>query len=90
MPEVPERISRWSEEPYYLQLAAIIAGQIERGELKPGEALPTEPQLMGAYGVARGTVRRALRVLREWGYIETIYKRGSRVRPRGDWGPPQG
>ncbi len=75
-------IDRWAEEPYYQQLAAILRADIRSGGLGPGEALPSEPQLMHTYGVSRGTVRKALEVLRDEGLIETVRRRGSRVRPR--------
>ena len=40
--------------PVYQQLAAIIRGQIERGELTPRSPLPSESYLQQRYGVARG------------------------------------
>ncbi len=79
-------IDRWSEVPYYEQLAALLADQIRSGGLAPGEPIPSEPRLMQDYGgVARGTVRRALELLREQGWIETVYRRGSRVAPPDRW-----
>lgn len=42
--------------------------------------LPTETQLMEKYGVSRNTVRRAMELLREEGYIETRRGSGSIVR----------
>lgn len=38
-------------------------GQIDRGELAPGAALPSEPELCEAFGVSRITIRRALKEL---------------------------
>src|SRR6266699_2273937 len=58
-----EEIDRWNPEPVYLQLAAILRGQIKRGELVPRQPLPSESYLTGAYGVSRGTARRAVQVL---------------------------
>ena len=78
-------IDRWSEEAYYLQLAAIIRGQIEAGDLAPGDPLPSEARYMQEYGQARNTVRQALEVLRESGHIETHKRRGSRVLGREHW-----
>lgn len=82
---MPRGIDRWSEEPYYRQLASILRREIRAGHPAPGEALPSEPQLMRAHGVSRGTVRQALEVLRDEGYVQTVHRRGSRVRPREDW-----
>jgi GntR family transcriptional regulator len=70
--------------PLYVQLADTIAEQIERGELAPGQILPSEPYLMGTHGVSRGTARAALRLLRERGLIVTLPGKGSFVVPSGD------
>jgi GntR family transcriptional repressor for pyruvate dehydrogenase complex len=44
-------------------LAGHIRGQIIRRELKEGDALPTESELMERFGVSRPTLREAIRVL---------------------------
>jgi GntR family transcriptional regulator, transcriptional repressor for pyruvate dehydrogenase complex len=44
-------------------LAARIRGQIARGELKEGDSLPAESELMDTFGVSRPTLREAMRVL---------------------------
>ncbi len=74
-----EEIDRWNPEPVYLQLAAILRGQIKRGELVPRQPLPSESYLTGAYGVSRGTARRAVQVLRDEGLVHTIPQRGTYV-----------
>ena len=66
----------------YLQLAAILRGQIERGELVPRQPLPSESYLVGNYGVSRGTARRAVQVLRDEGLVVTIPQRGTYVSER--------
>jgi GntR family transcriptional regulator, transcriptional repressor for pyruvate dehydrogenase complex len=43
--------------------AAQLRGRIIRGELKEGEALPSEAELMEQFQISRPTVREALRVL---------------------------
>jgi GntR family transcriptional regulator len=68
--------------PLYEQLADAISEQIERGELAPGQLLPSEPYLMGEQGVSRGTVRAAMRMLRERGLIVTLAGKGSFVTER--------
>jgi GntR family transcriptional regulator len=67
----------------YLQLAAILRGQIERGELVPRQPLPSESYLVGQYGVSRGTARRAVQVLRDEGLVRTIPQRGTYVAESG-------
>lgn len=50
-------------KPLYRQIADRIREQITCGELKPGDALPTESALQTEFGVSRVTVRQALRQL---------------------------
>jgi GntR family transcriptional repressor for pyruvate dehydrogenase complex len=49
--------------PAYQVLADDLRGQITSGRLRPGERLPTEPELCVRSGVSRSTVREALRLL---------------------------
>ena len=78
-------IERWSEEPYYLQLATILRRRIRDGEFPPGMPLPSESHLCQTYQLSRWVVRRALGVLGDEGYTRTVAKRGTVVRPREDW-----
>ncbi|TQS24142.1 winged helix-turn-helix transcriptional regulator [Microbispora sp. KK1-11] len=57
-----------------------IAGRIERGDLKPGQRLPSELDLSEQYGVARMTVRRAMKELRERGLIRSVHGKGTYVQ----------
>ncbi|WP_344447388.1 GntR family transcriptional regulator, partial [Kitasatospora nipponensis] len=66
----------------YLQIADDIAAQIRSGALAPGAAVPSETELMARYGVASGTVRKAIAELRTMQLIETHHGRGSFVRSR--------
>lgn len=61
----------------YRQLAQWIAGAVESGELKSGDALPTEVQLADYTGLSVDTVRSALKLLRERGVIVTAQGIGS-------------
>ena len=56
-----------------------LAGKIERGELRPGEQLPTVAALCDTYDVSRVTVLKVLRSLAESGLIEVIPRWGSFV-----------
>lgn len=69
-------------EPVYRQLAAIIRDRIESGQLRPDRPIPSESQLYREFGVARGTVRKAVEVLRNDGLVDTVAGRGSFVRRR--------
>ena len=68
--------------PKYAQVIAELQRRIESGEYSPGSLMPSEHQLSGEFGIARPTVVRALRVLRQEGWIETQQGKGSFVRGR--------
>lgn len=70
--------------PLYVQLADLLAGMIKSGELKEGDPLPSESYLQQEYGLARGTVRSAIRVLRERGLVTTAPQRGTYVNRRAE------
>ncbi|GHA34689.1 GntR family transcriptional regulator [Devosia pacifica] len=73
-----------SSDPLYMQLASALRVMVERGELRGGEALPSERSLMKATGYSRVTVRSAVEDLFRDGLI---YKRpgaGSYVSPLVD------
>src|SRR5947208_1536000 len=57
-------------------VAAELRRQIVRGELKAGDALPPETNLMEQFGVSRPTLREAFRVLESEALITV--RRGSR------------
>jgi GntR family transcriptional regulator len=63
----------------YVRIAEDIAARIASGELTPGTRLRAERDLAEHYGVAYGTIRRAMKVLREQGLIKTIHGRGTFV-----------
>jgi DNA-binding GntR family transcriptional regulator len=64
----------------YRAVADDIAGQIERGELKPGARLPSLDALAEHYGIARMTARRAVRELTERGLVTVVIGKGTYVR----------
>lgn len=78
----PPAIEHRGEEPPYQQVASWLRGRIESGDLRPGDVLPSEKDLMDGTGLARVTVRKAMRVLRDEGLIYTVATRGSYVARR--------
>jgi GntR family transcriptional regulator len=80
--DVPE-IDYRGELPPHRQIAAWIVARIETGELREGQAIPSEKELQDLFGVARTTARRAIAYLREIGAVRTVPGRGSYVNPRG-------
>src|SRR5271169_4720259 len=71
-----------SDRAVYKQIADHLRDAIGRGGLAGGDQLPSEAQLMAHYGVARMTVRNALRVLQDQGLITAEHGRGVYVRTR--------
>lgn len=72
-------IDRNSPMPLYYQLKQILTTQIESGELKPGDILPTEHQIQEIYDVSRTTVRQALAELEAEGKVSRYRGRGTFV-----------
>ena len=68
--------------PKYAKIITEVQRRIESGEYPPGSLLPSEHQLSAEFGTARPTVVRALRVLRQEGWIDTQQGKGSFVRGR--------
>ena len=56
-----------------------IAGKVSRGELASGALLPGEADIAAEYHVAKMTVRRAVRELRERGLVRTVAGKGCYV-----------
>ena len=69
-----------SFEPVYRQLARILREQIQAGELRAGQALPSEASLSQRFGVGRDAVRDALASLRGEGLVITTRGIGTFVR----------
>ena len=61
-------------------IVAWIEDMILKGELKPGERLPNEPDLARMFGVSRGALREALSVLKAKGIVERRPGRGTYIR----------
>jgi GntR family transcriptional regulator len=68
--------------PVYLQVADILRAAIERGELAPDRAIPSEARLMQEHGIARETARKAVRVLADEGLVYVVQGRGVYVTQR--------
>ena len=69
-------------QPVYQQIAAILRGRIESGELASDRRVPSESTLMQEYGVARETARKAVRVLVGEGLVYVVQGRGAYVAKR--------
>jgi GntR family transcriptional regulator len=52
-----------SFQPLYVQIKGLLEKSLEAGEWRPGEAIPSETELAGRFGVSQGTVRKAIDAL---------------------------
>ncbi|MFJ3188560.1 GntR family transcriptional regulator [Streptomyces halstedii] len=75
-------MSEASPRGTYLVISEALRKQIEEGGVNG--ALPSEADLMRSHGVARNTVRRALKVLEAEGSVESVPGIGWRVARGGD------
>jgi DNA-binding GntR family transcriptional regulator len=67
--------------PKYQQLAELIRQRILDGTYLTGEQLPPEVTLMQESGYSRDTVRSAVKVLRETGWVTVTHGLGTFVNP---------
>lgn len=66
--------------PRYQRLRDELVALITAGRWRPGETIPTEQSLAQSYGVAVGTVRKAVDLLVGEGMLERFQGRGTFVR----------
>lgn len=64
----------------YAKVADHIAARIEEGDLPDGAMLPAERDMAEGYGVAVGTIRRAVDELRRRGLVVTLPSKGTYVK----------
>jgi DNA-binding GntR family transcriptional regulator len=74
VPEIEEVL------PKYLQIANYLRDQIIRGDLRPGQEVPSERELAATWNVARPTATKALEALRGQGLVESRRGSGTYVR----------
>lgn len=85
MTSQPIRSSSPSRDPIAAeQVVAYVRGLIERGELRPGDRLASERELVEAIGVSRPSVRAGLRSLATMGVVKTRQGAGTFITA----GPP--
>jgi GntR family transcriptional regulator len=68
--------------PEHERIAARLRGDILRGVYNPGQALPTEADMVQTFGAGRSVVRRAIRMLRQEGLLTVRRGRGMFVQLR--------
>lgn len=80
------QVVRWKQEegrmtengkPKYYTLMEELKEKIISGRIQPGEKLPSENQFTVQYSLSRHTVRKALSLLEQEGYIEACHGKGT-------------
>lgn len=66
----------------YLQLGTLFRRKVETGEWPLGEQIPTIDRLAEEYGVAKLTIRQALRLLEQDGLIDRFRAKGTFVKAK--------
>ncbi len=73
--------SRTPAHPFRV-LADTIAAKVQRGDLKPGDQIPSVRALAKEYGVTTATAQKAVKLLTDDGYVTTVQGLGIFVADR--------
>lgn len=71
-----------SKTPKYITIKESFIKNIEQGHYQPGEAIPSDNELMRTLNVSKSTITQALKSLEAEGYITRQQGKGSFVRDR--------
>ncbi|MFC4115918.1 winged helix-turn-helix domain-containing protein [Nonomuraea zeae] len=69
--------------PLYVQVAELIHERISGGQLRVGDAVPSEAAMEEEFGIARTTARNVARELRRRRLVHTVQGEGTFVGPLG-------
>jgi GntR family transcriptional regulator len=78
-----------AREPLYEQLAALIRGQIVRGEIPAGRRVPSMRELTQEHGISNRTWDSAMKILKAEGLVEAERGKGLYVVSRPAPEPPR-
>lgn len=74
-----KKIDKSIPTPLYFQVEQILREGIDSGELKLGDTIPTEKELMDKYDVSRATIRQAVLSMVNDGYLRREKSKGTFV-----------
>jgi len=83
-------MSKSNAIPLYQQIFEDFKTKIIRGELKPGDSIPSQIELARIYDTSEMTMRKALSLLTEQGFIYRIRKKGSFIGMKPEASPSRG
>jgi len=69
------------------QISDALIRRIVRGEIAPGDAMPSEEELASQFDVSRPVIREAVKELAVIGLVESRQGRSTRVAPEAEWNP---
>ncbi|SDL09653.1 winged helix-turn-helix domain-containing protein [Streptomyces indicus] len=72
--QAQESVTVNGRKPSHHEIAETLRNRIRSGELQPGSRLPTQGRLAEEFGVERGTVRLALKMLQDDGLLKNVTK----------------
>jgi GntR family transcriptional regulator, galactonate operon transcriptional repressor len=75
----------YPERPRHAQVVHGLGARIVQGGLAPGDAVPTEEELVTEFRVGRSALREGVKVLAGKGLLESRTSAGTRVRSRESW-----
>lgn len=79
MGQTPSYLTSLRKESVVQSVINRITDGIRNGELKPGDKIPTEPELAESLGVARSSIREAVKILTYLGVLESKRHEGTFV-----------
>ena len=80
MNEAPAYLKNLKKESVVQSVINCLTDAMRSRELKPGDKIPPEPELASALGVARSSVREAIKILTYLGVLESKPSEGTFVR----------
>lgn len=80
-----DELDDYSGVARYIQIAKIVEAEIKDGVWETGKSAPSRSQLVGRFGVAGETARRAQAWLADRGYLVNVPGVGLVVTPSDRW-----
>ena len=79
MDQAPSYLKNLKKESVVQSVINCLTDAMRNKELKPGDQIPPEPELAASLGVARGSVREAIKILAYLGVLESKRSEGTFV-----------
>ncbi|WP_197356086.1 GntR family transcriptional regulator [Streptomyces clavuligerus] len=70
--------------PPYMQVIAHIRDQIDSGELRAGDLIPSDRNIAQEWGISRATAQKVITALKAQDLVEAVQGSGTRVRAAAD------